>query len=34
LTYEEEFKNAGEIIRRSRDLTVRMMEEGFIAEAN
>ena len=34
LTYEEELKNAEEIIRRSRDLTVRMMEEGFIAEAD
>jgi malate dehydrogenase (oxaloacetate-decarboxylating) len=34
LTYEEELKNAGEIIHRSRDLTVRMMEEGFIAEAD
>ena len=33
LTYEEEFKQAEEIIRRSRHLTVRMMEEGFIAEA-
>ena len=34
LTYEEELKNAGEIIRRSRDLTVNMMAEGFIAEAD
>ena len=34
LTYEEELKNAGEIIRRSRDLTANMMAEGFIAEAD
>ena len=34
MTYEEELKNAGEIIRRSRDLTVNMMAEGFIAEAD
>jgi malate dehydrogenase (oxaloacetate-decarboxylating) len=34
LTYEEELKNAEEIIRRSRDLTVMMMDEGFIAEAD
>jgi len=34
LTYDEELKNAEEIIRRSRDLTVMMMEEGFIAEAD
>ncbi len=32
-TYEEELKNAGEIIRRSRDLTKMMMADGFIAEA-
>jgi malate dehydrogenase (oxaloacetate-decarboxylating) len=31
LTYEEELKNAEEIIRRSRSLTETMMEEGFIA---
>ena len=31
LTYEEELKNAEEIIRRSRGLTTHMMEEGFIA---
>lgn len=31
LTYEEELKNAGEIIRRSRSLTETMMEDGFIA---
>ena len=34
MTYDEELKNAEEIIRRSRDLTVMMMEEGFIAEAD
>ncbi len=34
MTYEEELKNAGEIIRRSRDLTANMMAEGFIAEAD
>jgi malate dehydrogenase (oxaloacetate-decarboxylating) len=32
-TYEEELKNAGEIIRRSRDLTQTMMADGFIAKA-
>jgi malate dehydrogenase (oxaloacetate-decarboxylating) len=31
MTYEEELKNAEEIIRRSRGLTTHMMEEGFIA---
>ena len=31
MTYEEELKNAEQIIRRSRNLTARMMEEGFIA---
>jgi len=31
MTYEEELKNAEEIIRRSRGLTTLMMEEGFIA---
>ena len=31
MTYEEELKNAEQIIRRSRDLTAHMMEEGFIA---
>ncbi len=31
VTYEEELKHAGEIIRRSRSLTETMMEEGFIA---
>jgi len=30
MTYEEELKNADEIIRRSRGLTTHMMEEGFI----
>ncbi|MCK4693004.1 MAG: hypothetical protein KAT23_05205, partial [Anaerolineales bacterium] len=34
MTYDEELKNAEEIIRRSRDLTVMMMEEGFIAETD
>jgi len=32
-TYEEEFKNATDIIRRSRDLTHMMMKDGFIGEA-
>lgn len=32
LTYEEELKIAEVIIKRSRDLTVNMMEEGFIAK--
>jgi malate dehydrogenase (oxaloacetate-decarboxylating) len=31
VTYEEELKNAGEIIRRSRSLTETMMKDGFIA---
>jgi malate dehydrogenase (oxaloacetate-decarboxylating) len=31
-TYEEEFQRASKIIKRSRDMTKRMMEEGFIAE--
>ena len=31
-TYEEEFQRATQIIRRSRNMTQRMMEEGFIAE--
>jgi malate dehydrogenase (oxaloacetate-decarboxylating) len=31
-TYEQEFELASRIIKRSRDLTKRMMEEGFIAE--
>ena len=30
MTYDEELKNAEEIIRRSRGLTTQMMEEGFI----
>jgi malate dehydrogenase (oxaloacetate-decarboxylating) len=34
LTYEEELENAGNIIRRSRDLTNQMMQEGFIAPCN
>jgi malate dehydrogenase (oxaloacetate-decarboxylating) len=33
MTYEEEFKNAEVIIRRARDLTHNMMQEGFILEA-
>jgi malate dehydrogenase (oxaloacetate-decarboxylating) len=31
-TYDEEFKRASVIIKRSRDMTKRMMEEGFIPE--
>lgn len=31
-TYEEEFARASKIIKRSRDMTKRMMEEGFIPE--
>jgi malate dehydrogenase (oxaloacetate-decarboxylating) len=31
-TYEEEFQRASKIIKRSRDMTKRMMEEGFIPE--
>jgi malate dehydrogenase (oxaloacetate-decarboxylating) len=34
MTYEEEFKNAEVIIRRARDLTRSMMEEGFIPDAD
>ena len=34
LTYEEELKNAETIIRRSRNLTKQMMQEGFIAPCN
>lgn len=34
LTYEEELKNAKKIIRRSRDLTKSMMDEGFIPRAD
>ena len=30
LTYDEELKNAEQIIRRSRDLTQTMMDDGFI----
>lgn len=33
MTYDEELKNAGAIIRRSRDLTKTMMADGFIPEA-
>jgi len=33
VTYEEELKNAEQIIRRSRDLTKTMMADGFIPEA-
>jgi len=33
VTYEEEFENATKIIRRSRQLTRAMMEQGFIPEA-
>jgi malate dehydrogenase (oxaloacetate-decarboxylating) len=32
VTYEEELKNAEDIIRRSRNLTQTMMTDGFIAE--
>jgi malate dehydrogenase (oxaloacetate-decarboxylating) len=32
VTYEEELKNAEDIIRRSRNLTKTMMTDGFIAE--
>ncbi len=31
-TYREEFERASKIIKRSRSMTKRMMEEGFIAE--
>lgn len=31
-TYDGEFQRASRIIKRSRDITKRMMEEGFIAE--
>jgi malate dehydrogenase (oxaloacetate-decarboxylating) len=34
MTYEEELKNAEEIIRRSRDMTNTMMSEGYIPEAD
>ena len=33
MTYDEEFKNATEIIGRSRNLTHMMMKDGFIGEA-
>jgi len=32
MTYEAEFANATKIIKRSRDMTKRMMQEGFITE--
>jgi len=32
-TYEQEFENARQIIRRSRNMTRTMMDNGFIAEA-
>ena len=31
-TYDQEFQRASRIIKRSRDMTKRMMEEGFIPE--
>ncbi|MEK9164056.1 MAG: hypothetical protein AAB342_01740, partial [Chloroflexota bacterium] len=31
-TYDEEYQRAASIIRRSRNLTQTMMEEGFIAK--
>jgi malate dehydrogenase (oxaloacetate-decarboxylating) len=34
LSYEEELKNAGDIIRRSRNMTKTLMSEGFIPEAD
>jgi hypothetical protein len=34
MTYEEELENAGNIIRRARDITSAMMRDGFIAEAD
>jgi len=33
MTYEQEFENATKIIKRSRQLTQMMMDEGFIPEA-
>jgi len=33
ITYEQELENARRIIKRSRDLTRMMMDQGFIAEA-
>lgn len=32
MTYYEEFENASQIIRRSRDITDMMMKEGYIEE--
>ena len=31
-TYDQEYQRASQIIKRSRDMTKRLMEEGFIAE--
>jgi len=31
-TYDEEYRRAGEIIKRSRNITQMMMDEGFIEE--
>jgi malate dehydrogenase (oxaloacetate-decarboxylating) len=31
-SYEEEFQRASKIIKRSRDMTKHLMEEGFIPE--
>jgi malate dehydrogenase (oxaloacetate-decarboxylating) len=31
-TYDEEYRRAGEIIKRSRNMTQMMMDEGFIAQ--
>jgi malate dehydrogenase (oxaloacetate-decarboxylating) len=33
-TYDEEYQRAAAIIRRSRNLTQTMMEEGFIEATN
>jgi malate dehydrogenase (oxaloacetate-decarboxylating) len=33
MTYDEVYQHAHKVIKRSRDMTRRMMEEGFIAEA-
>ena len=33
ITHDEEYRQAAAIIRRSRNLTQNMMEEGFIAKA-
>jgi malate dehydrogenase (oxaloacetate-decarboxylating) len=34
MTYDEEFENASQIIRRSRDITDMMMKEGYIEETD